>query len=126
MLDNSDCSIASDHLPILTSIAFSATQFSVPNVTDPSPAWHKANRDQLNTYLHHVDSLLDNTPLMDPKSSTDIDHLNTILTDILLNASKLAFPVKKFNPHTKPYWDNNVKSAHTEERTKRQIWIKEN
>ena len=44
----------------------------------------------------------------------------------MLNASKLAFPVKKFNPHTKPYWDHNVKSAHAEARAKRQIWIKEN
>ena len=63
VLDNSDCSIASDHLPILTSIAFQPHNLVCPNVTEPSPAWHKATRDQLNTYLSHVDNLLDNTPL---------------------------------------------------------------
>ena len=111
VLDNSDCSIASDHLPILTSFTFSGTQFSVPktSITKPSPAWHKATSDQLNTYLSHVDNALENTPLRDPENSNDIDDLATAITGIMLNASQLTFPVKQFNPHIKPYWNQHVK-----------------
>ena len=44
----------------------------------------------------------------------------------MIKASHSAFPMKQFNPFTKPYWDNTVKSAHDEARSKRQIWVQEN
>ena len=75
----------SDHQPILTSISYSATQRNVSNMAKPSPAWHKATFNQLNTYLTYVDNFLDNALLKDPENSNDIDNFNTILTDGMLN-----------------------------------------
>ena len=57
VVDNSDCSIASDHLPIITSINI-PTSRHIAKDTKLSPSWHKATDAQLNDYQSRIEAHL--------------------------------------------------------------------
>ena len=47
------------------------------------------------------------------------------LVSMLLNSAKEGIPSYTFNPHTKPYWNSDVKIAHKIERGIYQVWLHE-
>ena len=57
--------------------------------------------------------------------NSDIDSIYNDFVVILHNATKIAVPNCKFNPHTKPYWSEDVKLAHIKEKSLRNIWVAE-
>ena len=76
--------------------------------TPPSeltPSWHKATDDRLNNYQTKVKTFFKSKLIQTPQTPDEIEKLNKILTDTLINLEKETMPLKKFNPHTKPYWN---------------------
>ncbi|KAK3106167.1 hypothetical protein FSP39_014105 [Pinctada imbricata] len=69
--------------------------------------------DQIHTFIEN-------------KSNIDFmsnDELDQMFCDILKSCAKSIIPCKKFNPHTKPYWNSDVKAAHKHEKEMRRVWL---
>jgi hypothetical protein len=48
------------------------------------------------------------------------------ITQTLIKAAECCFPVKRYRPYLKPYWNyGNVKQLHSVNRQKRKIWLEE-
>jgi hypothetical protein len=52
-----------------------------------------------------------------------VDTLNNDSVTILKYAASITIPHCGYNPYTKPYWNSDVKTAHSEERHKRKCWV---
>ena len=61
--------------------------------------------------------------LLDCKDQTDAKSFYDKLTSILVETAEESIPVNSYNPHTKPYWSKNVKTAHKREREARKVWV---
>ena len=55
----------------------------------------------------------------------DVDYVYEKLVDILINSADRTIPKCKYNPHTKPYWNSDVKQAHDYERLMREKWVQD-
>ena len=69
VVDSVECSIASDHLPIIASLNIPTSRFIVPNKIS-SPSWHKASEDQFNDYQYKIESYL-NTLNIEPLTDSE-------------------------------------------------------
>ncbi|CAC5381921.1 unnamed protein product [Mytilus coruscus] len=120
ILDEGAISSTSDHLPVVVEFAIDSNPHRVLNSCDKLPAWHKVTGAQIIEYQKllndPVDELIDK---MRSYSYVDIDAINDEFVDILHTAADIAIPKCGFNPHTKPYWNADVKRAHDNERSKR-------
>ncbi|KAJ8299638.1 hypothetical protein KUTeg_023698 [Tegillarca granosa] len=58
-------------------------------------------------------------------SNEDSDCFYDTLTNAILKCSDAQIAKSTFNPKTKPYWNNDVKMAHKNERNARKIWVTE-
>ncbi|CAC5396961.1 unnamed protein product [Mytilus coruscus] len=126
ILDEGAISSTSDHLPVVVEFAIDSNPHRVLNSCDKLPAWHKVTGAQINEYQKLLNDLVD--MLIDKMRSysyVDIDAINDEFVDILHTAADIAIPKCEFNPHTKPYWNADVKRAHDNERSKRRCWVLE-
>ncbi|VDI17291.1 Hypothetical predicted protein [Mytilus galloprovincialis] len=126
ILDEGEISSTSDHLPVVAEFVIDSNPHRVMNSCDKLPAWHKVSDAQINEYKKllndPVDMLIDK---MRSFSYVDIDAINDEFVNILHTAADIAIPKCGFNPHTKPYWNADVKRAHDNERSKRRCWVLE-
>ena len=124
IIDDGACPSTSDHLPILCSIAIENT--TVPPLITQSQwiAWHKANDDQIHKYQTLLSSLLQGLFDWKLESKSDIDNYERQLVSCIHKAAKASLPFKSPNAHTKPYWNDNIKTLHTCERHERIAWVK--
>ena len=53
----------------------------------------------------------------------DVNRLHTDLVSILNYASETTIPVAEYKPFKTSYWNNDVKRAHENERSLRNLWI---
>ena len=97
IVDNDKRSIASDNLPIFASVNVPSNRF----------LRHLPNRHLPGT------KLLMTGFIQTPQTPDEIEKFNKILTDTLINLAKETIPQKKFNPHTKPYWNKKLNDSHT-------------
>ena len=125
IIDNDKCCIASDHLPIFASINILSERFYTPPA-EPTPSWHKATDEQLSSYKDKTESYLISKQFKTPETPDEIENLNKLLTNTLINTAKETIPLKKYNPHTKPYWNKELSDAHAKARLKRYLWLNEN
>lgn len=56
-------------------------------------------------------------------SESEIDHLNTAITEIAIHASYQYIPVTTYNARLKPYWTRELRDAHKTARIFRREWI---
>ncbi|CAG2214290.1 unnamed protein product [Mytilus edulis] len=144
MVDSiSEASIPSTSGSSINSPSFNTTSFSTdipimtsspkPTKTKPATKKHctnhhreKSTNKMINEYKKllndPVDMLIDK---MRSFSYVDIDAINDEFVNILHTAADIAIPKCGFNPHTKPYWNADVKRAHDNERSKRRCWVLE-
>ena len=65
-------------------------------------------------------------PPLDPPldcSKNNIEHYNTVLTNVLHMSANSYIPCGKFRPYLKPYWkSNNLGMYHYEQREARRLW----
>ena len=114
----------SDHLPIIASISIVKT---LPKITvkpdNISTAWHKATSDQLIAYQLDMESELRILNTVDYKTNAEINHLTNAISEQMLNSSAKYIPQSKYNKHTKPYWDDQIKLLHSDIRQARIHWL---
>jgi hypothetical protein len=89
------------------------------------PSWHKITNDLMAKYQGELDEPLTNLKLKLKDSDIDIDIFYKDFVKILLSTANEVFPKTRYNLHTKPYWNSEVKSTHTKERTMRKIWVQD-
>ena len=93
-------------------------------VTKEWPTWHRVSPDDVERYRSEVSDKLE--PLLEHAHNSgiiDIDQFYDQFISIIQTCAKSTIPCKKYNPHTKPYWNEDVKTAHRRETEKRRAWI---
>ena len=84
-------------------------------------AWHKVSREHELAYQKEIVVLTEN--LRDCYSDMSPDEICEIIVSALHTAAEKTLPKSKFNKHTKPYWNKDVKNAHTNARAHRRKWL---
>ena len=56
-------------------------------------------------------------------SNDDITRAYLTLVNEVNVSAKLCFPLKRFKPFLKPYWNNELSSLHSDMKQKRTEWI---
>ena len=124
VLDESVSDCASDHLNIICTLKGHKIHYESSN-RNPNVAvsWHKASAEKLLTYEAFLTSQI--LSLGTPKlaSPMEIETYVNELSNTLIHSGQAVFPQAKFNPHTKPYWSNEVRVAHKQAREKRRNWV---
>ena len=114
----------SDHLPIIASISMVKTLHKVTVKLDNiSTAWHKATPDQFIAYQLDMESELRILNTVDYKTNAEINYLTNAISEQMLNSSAKHIPQSKYNKHTKPYWDDQIKLLHSDMRQARIHWL---
>ena len=116
-------SSTSDHLPAIATVYVEENPHIEMNSYLKLPSWHNITDDLIAKYNDELDEPLTNVKLRLKDSDTDIVIFHKNFANILLSTANEVFPKTCYNPHTKPYWNSGVKSAHTKERTMCQIWV---
>jgi len=98
----------SDHLPVTLNMTYSIERYDmhVRSVTN----WDDST--YYDDYAKFLETLLPDTPTL--QSSAD-EQCQLITTSI--HRASAIIPTKPFHKHVKPYWDNDVKEAHTKQLT---------
>ena len=113
--------LTSDHIPLLLTLDV-ATPQKQTNIHVSSVAWHKCTPAHIQQYQENIVSCLSTIFTASEISKQTPDFLNNKITAVLLSAAR-SLPQSTFNPKIKPYWTNEVKSAHARARSLRRIWI---
>lgn len=114
----------SDHLPVVVNISMEHDPHLILNSNFKFPSWHKVTDTQLHTYQEVLKAPVESL-LGEMATSLSTDTVYQELMTILHNAADIAIPKCGYNPHTKPYWNTEVKHAHDNERKLRTIWVTE-
>lgn len=116
-------SSTSDHLPIITKINISDKLHLVLDSKSKLPAWHKITENVIQTYQNHLqDSMSKLTNEID-SNIVNLENAYQNFIDCLHRSAEISIPKCGFNPLTKPYWNRDVKEAHSRERHLRRIWV---
>ncbi|CAG2214780.1 unnamed protein product [Mytilus edulis] len=125
ILEEGTFSTTSDHLPVIACVELDENPHIDLNNFSKLPAWHKINEHSIKEYQDKLCAPLDK--LIQEAQSNDID-INLFyhnLVNTLINTAKDTIPCNMYNPHTKPYWNADVKQAHTKERNMRRVWMQD-
>ena len=115
--------LTSDHLPLL----FQKDQdlVNTPSIMAKSKiAWNKCTDLHLLTYRNGISEKIADCYTYHNSCAISPDEINDSLIQILHDAAN-KLPKSKFNKRAKPYWSNEVKTAHALAREKRRQWIDE-
>lgn len=125
ILEEGSFSSTSDHLPIVAEFDLQGVYQSPLSNSTKLPAWHKITDDDIRNYQSSINETIEHLLNADRSNTIDIETLYSELISILLDAANTNIPTAKYNPFTKPYWNNDVKIAHKREREFRRIWVQE-
>ena len=121
-----DCLNVSRHRPVFCQLKLPQNQQQIVSpVCEQSINWKNANSDQIDTYqcsLHKNKVLLD-FDQGEVGSNDDITRAYLTLVNEVNASAKLCFPLKRFKPFLKPYWNNELSSLHSDMKQKRAEWI---
>lgn len=122
VISSNDIDVASDHLLVFCTLSLPVKHFFEEN-NFSLPAWHKATCDMLISYQFDVHTELSKLVNLKPASATDVDQYCQVVTEALQTCAVRNIPHSKFKSFTKPYWNANVKAAHSNATQKRRLWI---
>ena len=121
-----DCLNVSRHRPVFCQLKLPQNQQQIVSpVCEQSINWKNANSDQIDTYqcsLHNNKVLLD-LDQGEIGSNDDITRAYLTLVNEVNASAKLCFPLKRFKPFLKPYWNYELSSMHSDMKQKRAEWI---
>ena len=60
-----------------------------------------------------------------PASAADVDQYCQVVKEALQTCAARNIPHSKFKSFIKPYWNSNVKAAHSNATQKRRLWIRD-
>ena len=123
ILDEGAISSTSDHLPVIVDVMIDSMPHRVLDTTKKSPAWHKISEIQISEYQDLLGEALDCLTEKISSDCVDIDSAYHEFVSIVHTTADKCIPKCGFNPYTKPYWNHDVKEAHTNERRMRNIWV---
>ena len=118
----------SRHRPIhcLLEIPACLSYIPDPQVESTKINWRNIDQDSTNAYV----SELENNELIRKKiferelnSQTSIDEAYGIIVSEITRAARKCFPVKKYKPFLKPYWNQELCNFHKRMTSKRAAWI---
>ena len=97
-----------------------------PQVESTKINWRKIDQDSTNAYV----SELENNELIrkhffekELNSQPSIDEAYGIIVSEIARAARKCFPVKKYKPFLKPYWNQELCNFHKRMTSKRAAWI---
>ncbi|CAC5385645.1 unnamed protein product [Mytilus coruscus] len=125
ILEEGTFSSTSDHLPVIACIELDENPHIDLNNFSKLPAWHKINKHSTKEYQDKLCAPLDILIQEAQNNDIDINLFYHNLVDTLINTAKETIPCNMYNPHTKPYWNADVKKAHTKERSMRRVWMQD-
>ena len=112
----------SDHYPI--SIMWKSNLEAANNyIIQHRFNWNKCDKS---TYAQHLRDALDILDNYKMRSPNDIESYVKALQDAIMSTVNMCVPTSRYRPHVRPYWDNELKSLHSEQLRLRHIWISEN
>jgi exonuclease III len=110
----------SDHLPITVVLAVSVPSHDIQ--TRQLYRWDKADKQCYTYAMEHL--LVDNGLInMTINNENDVDVLSTCLMDCMRTVSDNIIPKSQYCSYKKPYWNNNLRNMHVEQKRLRRIWI---
>ncbi|CAG2243072.1 unnamed protein product [Mytilus edulis] len=125
ILEEGMFSSTSDHLPVIACVELDENPHVDLNNFSKLPAWHKINEHSIKEYQDKLCAPLDILIQEAQNNDIDINLFYHNLVNTLINTAKDTIPCNMYNPHTKPYWNADVKQAHTKERNMRRVWMQE-
>ena len=124
---DTDLCCVSDHVPIITTLNIALIKHE--QMFKPYIVWKKCTNDQKLNYrsklTDNLEKLQTNIGVTDSLSKSNIDNIADCVIESLHIAASQSFTISKPNKHSKPYWTNEVKVAHSIQRMKRNTWISE-
>ncbi|CAG2237360.1 unnamed protein product [Mytilus edulis] len=125
ILEEGTFSSTSDHLPVIACVELDENPHIDLNNFSKLPAWHKINEHSIKEYQDKLCAPLDILIQEAQNNDIDINLFYHNLVNTLINTAKETIPCNMYNPHTKPYWNADVKQAHTKERNMRRVWMQD-
>lgn len=120
-------SCSSDHFPLLLVINQAMVPNTMPHVQSDTQqetiAWHKCTDQHILMYQRDIDQA--RICITNSNNHCTIDNLNDHIVCTLINSGEANLPKSRFNSFAKPYWNADLKDAHTESRRLRRSWIAE-
>ena len=121
----SQCSVAdyvalntSDHVPITFSIKCDIPRYSVKNRDMYN--WSKGD---IISYSNHLNDNLQAHVSLPMTSTNDVDKLLGRITDTIKHSMDETIPKLKFSQFRRPYWDDDLRTAHRTQLEARHIGI---
>ena len=113
-----DCSTnTSDHLAVVICIKMSVERF-IPKLRSVY-RWEKGDVESFRTHVENI-----NVDVFDGVAN-DINGMVHRLCQTLIRASEQTIPKSKFCPYHWPYWDEELKILHAQQREMRRTWVVE-
>ncbi|CAG2250536.1 unnamed protein product [Mytilus edulis] len=125
ILEEGTFSSTSDHLPIIACVELDENPHIDLNNFTKLPAWHKITEQNIRDYQDKLCAPLDKLIRKAQNDNIDINMFYHNLVNTLINTAKETIPCNTYNPYTKPYWNADVKKAHTKERNMRRVWMQD-
>ncbi|VDI49007.1 Hypothetical predicted protein [Mytilus galloprovincialis] len=125
ILEEGTFSSTYDHLPVIACVELDENPHIDLNNFSKLPAWHKINEHSIKEYQDKLCAPLDKLIQEAQNNDIDINLFYHNLVNTLINTAKVTIPCNMYNPHTKLYWNADVKQAHTKERNMRRAWMQD-
>ena len=120
-VDNYITCNTSDHLPVSVTL-----RRDIPHYESSSRVTYNWNRCDLDHYKatlsNRLDEMLKDLCLHNPN---DIDTYLHVLQQTILSVTELTVPKCEFKPYKRPYWDDELNSAHSQQKALRIVWIEQ-
>ena len=111
----------SDHHPISVIINCSVPRYQVKQQVCYN--WQKGDKTLYSQTVHN--NIDHSVSKMVINTKSDIEHYLMALNNCLINARNECIPKSSMSMHRKPYWDEELKKLHKQQKQHRQIWILE-
>ena len=122
-IDEGHISSTSDHLPIVCKIKTEKVCSKQAISGQNWIAWNRIDQNCINKYQDKLKQWSDKVLDIIVKDNCDIDCINDEIVNIIHLCANSSLPIKKVNKHTKPFWNDEVKTAYKSEQLARNEWL---
>ncbi|CAC5367721.1 unnamed protein product [Mytilus coruscus] len=114
----------SDHHPILCTLETESHLHNPQETSDSTVSWERAqNTNCIQDYTFAVSTNLWTVKFPNTASPDVIESYYSCIVSAIKKAEKDSLPYKKFNRHSKPYWNDNLTVLRDSMRSIRNEWI---
>jgi hypothetical protein len=115
----------SSHRPIIYSLNVPLDNVHLNQDNGCYINWSNVTQDQINNYVTYISNYMQNIDCVNENviSTDQIDNLYNLIVSLTNKANSICFPVAKFKPFLKPYWDIELKNACKISKALRRKWI---